>query len=353
MSNITIKPLVSPSLTTPQKDPKSDQKNSPLGFQAKVLLGLSAVAAVGVSAYFMKDNPLGPHHLSEHDLAVLKVRDQFPEEYQTTFIRNFFNATSAPSAIEKTISLAAALGEAPTNLLKICADTHAGPVWCMLDQISSEENMKKALYKSKVSVAQQLFNQTPSKVRESFFEEYKKSPPVVRNRFTYNDVNLVVPSSRILRSERLTEMFAPNEFRSNFVISTNSYADQSTLVVERYPHESQYRKFKWNQFFFSCQRTSPIEFKCSTNKPLVHRKGELDYKIAEKIIRTNCSLITETLNFPSKTIERTYAINPEKQLPYFMPKFVNSVEFLNYKMNGKITIPTQFPKDLANSCEDL
>ncbi len=345
--------------------------------------------------------------LTEADHAALAIRDEYPDEYFTTPIARFFNNSS--SSIYRTIRLAAGLGEIAKPIAPLCSLVPAGAGWCSSVIVGSQEIIDEnimskpisykeyaarttadgmiskpeakikadyAAYKKHVLVknqqAQDILDQAPEAVKDAHFKEFAQADKHAQYNLQYHTVS---PGHKfpdetsgdfsIERSERRVRTGDAHETRAQWSVGIRD----ENLDVQRYvrdTHDVGARDSAWDQFLLRCEKKSPNHFSCSTsssfsgeNLDLDHVEGNLKYSVDEQVIAPNCSIVTETLDFPHRVVKQTYALDPD-QLPCVLPRIVDSVRFLRDKAptwrggaDAKIITPTIFPEGLPQTCEEL
>ncbi len=100
----------------------------------------------------------------------------------------------------------------------------------------------------------------------------------------------------------------------------------------------------------TCSRLSSSETSCSLDSPLAHEKGSMTMNIKESV-EPFFSSIHESMTFPknywsSDTIEKSYQINSNDQLPDLFTQVLSPSHLNSWKGNNGYTIPTQFEEHL-------
>ena len=344
--------------------------------------------------------------LTEADQAALAIRDNYPDQYFTTPIAQFFG--NGTSAIYKTIRLAAGLGEIPKPLSPLCSLTTAGAGWCSTVVLGSQKTIEQNIIRTPISYekyadsvtgggmfekpeakiradyaaykrhifeankeAQDVLDQAPDAIKKAHFSEFAQADKHTQNKLQYHTVtpghkfpDEMTGGFSIERSERRADSGALHETRAQWGINIRG----ENLDVQRYvrdTHDVGARNSAWDQFFLQCEKKSHTQFSCSTlsgfkQLNLDHVEGNLKYSINEKVMAPGCSIVTETLKFPHRVVNQTYALDPSKQKPYILPRLVDSVRFLKDKAatwrggaDAKIITPTVFPEGLPQTCEEL
>jgi hypothetical protein len=371
-----------------------------------------------VANYYGITKELEEVHLTQADYEVIAVRDKYPSYFESRFIQKVLGGSN--SATAKSIILAVSKGETSTPFQQLCflASKGVGVVKCPLSLIKTPEALQENTVGTPISLKEYVggaynglkkgyeekeyenylkkFKEKQAKVdlikrrvQPRIFDELEKAhfaqcasaSDLVNNNFMYSSEDAPTNSDFSALANPKTERSSHNTHvtrneylpkthgaRARFYVSELQKNGNANLLISRYiwsSHEKGEAKSVWDKYSIGCSYY-PIdeEVHCtSVLKGIDHAFGTASYSIRERMITPKCSLITEKLKSPLKTIEDTRAINPNKTLPIILSQIVDSERLVeNIKssfwsaVTGKTDAVVAFPMNLPTgpkTCEEL